>query len=159
MPVGAGGNAPVAVIVGHGLIGAAIPSRLHAAGFRTVCVGHRQRELSDYLALDLASDAGRADLAAALAELRPRCAVLVHGPSDVTWIDQNEAAAAAVHCGVAEIVASSGVPAVLISTDNVFPGHRGGYRPEDRVEPANGYGRVKGLAENILLAGRPWCCG
>jgi dTDP-4-dehydrorhamnose reductase len=143
----------VALIVGHGLIGAAIPNRLNAAGFRTVCVGHRRRELPGYLALDLASEAGRASLAVVLAELRPRCAVLVHGPSDVTWIDQNEVAAAAVHCGVAEIVAGSGVPSVLISTDNVFSGHRGGYLPEDPVEPANGYGRVKGRAEDILLAG------
>jgi dTDP-4-dehydrorhamnose reductase len=149
----AGGNALHTLIVGHGLIGAAISTRLQAAGHNTVCVGHRQRDLPGYLALDLASEPGRADLEAALARLRPRSVVLVHGPSDVTWIDQNETAAAAVHCGVAAIVARSGVPAVLVSTDNVFPGRRGGYRPEDPVEPANGYGRVKARAEDILLAG------
>ncbi|MGH3155897.1 MAG: SDR family oxidoreductase [Streptosporangiaceae bacterium] len=151
----AGGNVPVALIVGHGLIGAAVPALLNAAGIRTVCVGHRRRELPGYLALDLASADGRAALGATVAKLRPRCVVLVHGPSDVTWIDQNEPAAARVHCGVAEIVARSGAPAVLISTDNVFPGHRGGYRPADPVEPANGYGRVKARAERILLDGGP----
>jgi dTDP-4-dehydrorhamnose reductase len=149
---GAGGNALTALILGHGLIGAAISTRLRAAGLRTVCVGHRERDLPGYLALDLASEPGRASLEETVARLRPRSIVLVHGPSDVTWIDQNETAAAAVHCGVAAIVAGSGVPAVLISTDNVFPGSRGGYRPQDPVEPANGYGRVKARAENILLA-------
>jgi dTDP-4-dehydrorhamnose reductase len=141
------------LIVGHGLIGAAVRERLAAAGLAAVSVGHRPRELAGYLALDLASQTGRAGLAAALDDLRPRCVVLVHGPGDVTWIDEHERAAAEVHCAVAAIVAHSGVPAVLISTDNVFPGDRGGYRPQDRVEPANGYGRVKARSERILLAG------
>jgi dTDP-4-dehydrorhamnose reductase len=121
----------------------------------TVCVGRRARDLPGYRALDLAGADGRAALGKAVAELRPRCVVLVHGPSDVTWIDQNEAAAAAVHCGVAAIVARSGTPTVMISTDNVFPGTRGGYRPGDPVDPANGYGRVKARAERIALAGGP----
>ncbi|HEY1914705.1 MAG TPA: sugar nucleotide-binding protein [Streptosporangiaceae bacterium] len=141
------------LIVGHGLIGAAVREGLAAAGFAAVSVGHRPRELPGYLALDLASESGRAGLARALDDLRPRCVVLVHGPSDVTWIDEHETAAAAVHCAVAAIVARSGVPAILISTDNVFPGARGGYRPQDEAEPANGYGRVKAQAERILLAG------
>lgn len=142
------------LIIGHGLIGGAVHALLQAdAGLPAVCIGRRQRDLPGYRALDLASATGRAALESAVADLRPRCVVLVHGPSDVTWIDQNEAAAAAVHCGVAAIVARSGIPAVLISTDNVFPGSRGGYRPHDPAEPANGYGRVKAQAESILLAG------
>jgi dTDP-4-dehydrorhamnose reductase len=149
----AGHPASPVLIVGHGLIGGAVRDRLKAAGLTVACVGQRPRDLPGYLALDLGSEAGRAGLATALADLRPRCVVLVHGPSDVTWCDENEPAAAAVHCGVATIVARSGVPAVLISTDNVFSGQRGGYRPEDRIEPANGYGRVKAQAERILLAG------
>jgi dTDP-4-dehydrorhamnose reductase len=140
------------LIVGHGLIGAAVREWLAAAGLAAVSVGHRPRELPGYLALDLASASGRAGLARALDDLRPRCVVLVHGPSDVTWIDEHETAAAAVHCAVSALVARSGVPAILISTDNVFPGSRGGYRPQDPAEPANGYGRVKAQAERILLA-------
>jgi dTDP-4-dehydrorhamnose reductase len=116
-------------------------------------VGRRSAARPGYLALDLASEAGRAGLAAAAADLRPRCVVLVHGPSDVTWIDQNEAAAAAVHCGVAAIAARSGAPVIMVSTDNVFPGTRAGYRPDDPAGPANGYGRVKARAEDIVLAG------
>ena len=143
-----------ALIVGQGLIGGALHAQLReVAELRTVCVGRRQRELPGYRALDLASGAGRAALAKTVADLRPRCVILVHGPSDVTWIEENEAAAAAVHGGVAAILASSGAPTVLVSTDNVFPGRRGGYCPGDPVEPVNGYGRVKAEAENILLAG------
>jgi dTDP-4-dehydrorhamnose reductase len=150
----AGGTASETLIVGHGLIGGAIGARLRAATGRPVTsIGRRPGDRPGYLALDLAGPAGRAGLEAAVAGLRPRRIVLVHGPSDVTWIDANETAAAAVHCGVAEIVARSGVPTILISTDNVFSGRRGGYRPGDPTEPANGYGRVKGRAEDILLAG------
>ena len=155
MADGKGPAASAALIIGHGLIGAAISARLRAAGEFPVCIGRRPRDLPGYQALDLASEAGRAELAAIIAGLRPRCVVLVHGPSDVTWIDDNEAAAAAVHGEVAGIVAGSGVPAVLVSTDNVFPGQRGRYRPADPAEPANGYGRVKARAERILLTAGP----
>jgi dTDP-4-dehydrorhamnose reductase len=88
-----------------------------------------------------------------LGDLRPHCVVLVHGPSDVSLINQREAAAAAAHCGVAGVVARSGKPAVLVSTDNVFAGRRGGYLPDDPVLPCNGYGRIKARAERLLLAG------
>jgi dTDP-4-dehydrorhamnose reductase len=144
-------GAPV-LIVGHGLIGRAVRAELAMAGAPAVSVGRRPLGLPGYVALDLASPAGRRALAAALSRERPGLVILAHGPSDVTWIDQNETAADAVHGGVAEIVAGSGVPAVLVSTDNVFPGTRGGYRPRDRPGPANGYGRVKARAENVLLA-------
>jgi dTDP-4-dehydrorhamnose reductase len=146
-------HSPAVLVVGHGLIGGAVRARLREApALRSVCIGRRQRDLPDYRALDLASEAGRAALEGTVADLRPRGVVLVHGPSDVTWIDEHEAAAAAVHCGVAAIVARSGAPAVLVSTDNVFPGTRGRYTPRDQAEPANGYGRVKARAENIVLA-------
>ena len=149
-----GRDTSVALVVGHGLIGGSLRVWLReSAGLSAVCIGRRQRELPGYLALDLASEAGRAALGKAVADVRPRCVVLAHGPSDVTWIDANETAAAAVHCGVAAIVAHSGVPAVLVSTDNVFSGRRGGHRPGDPVAPANGYGRVKAQAEDILLSG------
>jgi dTDP-4-dehydrorhamnose reductase len=157
MPVRAAiGASSVALIVGHGLIGSSLRERLRElAELPIVCIGRRQRELPGYRSLDLASEAGRAALGEAVAGERPQCVVLAHGPSDVTWIDNNETAAAAVHCGVAAIVARSGFPAVLVSTDNVFSGERGGYCPDDPVKPANGYGRVKARAEDILLAGGP----
>ncbi len=144
----------VVLVVGHGLIGSAIREQLQAQpDLRSVCVGRRPRNLPDHLDLDLASEAGRAALEAAVVDLRPQCVVLVHGPSDVTWINENEAEAAAVHCGVAAIVAGSGARAVLVSSDNVFSGRHGRYLPHDPTEPANGYGRVKLNAEDILLSG------
>ncbi len=146
---------PAVLMVGHGLIGEAVAARLRAAGQPTVCVARRSLSDPADLALDLASEAGRAALAEALQRLRPDRVVLAHGPSDVTWIEANEAAADAVHCGVATIVARSGAAVLLISTDNVFPGVRSRYRARDPVEPANGYGRVKARTESILLAGTP----
>jgi dTDP-4-dehydrorhamnose reductase len=148
-------NTPGVLIVGHGLIGAAVRAMLLAQRLPVTSVALRQTELPGYLALDLASAAGRAGLRTAISDLRPRCLLLVHGPSDVTWTDANSAAAAAVHCGVAAITARSGMPVILVSTDNVFPGTRGGYCPDDPVEPANRYGQVKALAERAVLAGAP----
>src|SRR4051794_40901844 len=153
MVVDVGRSRSPVLIVGHGLIGRAIRAELQTSeGTPAVSVGRRQGDLPGYEALDLASGYGRTRLRLAIAELRPRCVVLVHGPSDVTWIEQNEEAAATVHRGVATVVAESGVPAVLVSTDNVFLGRRGGYRPEDVIEPANGYGRIKAAAERIISA-------
>jgi dTDP-4-dehydrorhamnose reductase len=145
-----GGDTAAVLIVGHGLIGQAVRAMLIEQRVPVVSVGRRTAELRDHRALDLASEAGRAALRLAIADLRPRCVLLVHGPSDVTWIEANASAAADVHCGVATIAAQSGAPVILVSTDNVFPGTRGGYRPEDPVEPANGYGRVKSRAETVL---------
>lgn len=146
-------TAPLALIVGHGLIGEAVRVLLLAEGVPTVCIGRRRIDLPGYWACDLASETGLAAFEAALHDLRPGYVVLAHGPSDVTWAVENEADATAVHCGVAAIAARSGAPTVLVSTDNVFSGQHGRHRPIDPVQPANAYGRIKALAENILLAG------
>jgi dTDP-4-dehydrorhamnose reductase len=150
-----GGDMAGVLIVGDGLIGRAVRAMLRAQGISVTSIGRRQKELPGYQPLELASEAGRRALRLTVDEMRPRCVLLVHGPSDVTWIEANAAAAAAVHGGVAEVAASSAAPVILISTDNVFPGTRGAYCPEDPVEPANGYGRVKSLAESAVLAGAP----
>ena len=141
------------LIVGNGLIGRAVGTMLTTQRVPVASVGRRRTELPGYHALDLASDAGRDALRSVIDDLRPRCVLLVHGPSDVTWIDTHTTAATAVHHGVAEIAARSGAPVILVSTDNVFPGAHGGYRPDDPVQPPNGYGRVKALAENTVLDG------
>jgi len=154
MPTEDAPTTPPTLIVGHGLIGGAVRALLQAAGIPAVCIGRGPVQLPGYLALDLASEAGRAALQTAVADLRPACLVLAHGPSDVTWIDENAADAAAVHCGVAAIVAQSGAPTVLVSTDNVFSGTRGRCRPDDPTEPGNAYGRIKARAEGVLLASR-----
>jgi dTDP-4-dehydrorhamnose reductase len=144
-------DAPSVLIVGNGLIGSAVRDLLRAQGVAVASIGRRPADLPAYHALDLATASGRDGLRARLTAPRPACVLLVHGPSDVTRIDAYEAAAAAVHHGVTEIAAGSGLPVVLVSTDNVFPGTRGGYRPDDPAQPTNGYGRVKVLAEESVL--------
>jgi dTDP-4-dehydrorhamnose reductase len=140
------------LLVGHGLIGAAVRARLVAAGCPVICVARSAASVAGYMAHDLSGAVGLAALRAELAELRPRCVVLAHGPSSVTWIEGHEQEAGAVHGQVARIVADSGSPAVLVSTDNVFSGATLGYRPSDEVRPANAYGRIKARAEDLLLA-------
>lgn len=141
---------PPVLVVGRGLIGAAVAGRLRAAGLVVTTVS-RGAFGAGHLACDLSTPDGLVALRAHLRRARPRCVVLTHGPSDVTWIERHEAEADATHRGVAELVAGSGVPAVLISTDNVFPGDQGARTPAHPVRPGNAYGRVKSVAERALL--------
>lgn len=141
------------VIVGRGLIGGALAGRLRAGGHQVITVARSASGDRAERRCDLDSRVGRETLRAWLRWLRPKCVVLTHGPSDVTWIEGNEARAAAVHHGVAALVAESGVPTVLVSTDNVFDGRQGGRHPWHPIEPHNAYGRVKASAERELLAG------
>lgn len=132
------------LVVGNGLIGSALAGRLRAAGRPAVTVARTGSDAD----CDL-SDPTR--LRRVLDRVRPGRVVLTHGPSDVTWIEGDEAAARRVHAGVAAVVADSGVPATLVSTDNVFPGVEGARRPDHPVAPGNAYGRVKLEAERALL--------
>jgi dTDP-4-dehydrorhamnose reductase len=118
-----------------------------------VTVATANRTGSDQLGCDLSDRHGRDLLRAQLRRLRPQRVVLSHGPSDVSWIERNERQAEAVHHGVATILSDSGVPTVLVSTDNVFDGTLGGRRPDHRIRPRNAYGRMKAKAERALLAG------
>ncbi|NGY63147.1 sugar nucleotide-binding protein [Lentzea sp. NEAU-D13] len=132
------------VVVGRGLIGALTAARLRAAGHEVVTMARTGADVC----LDLADPDG---FRTALSRLRPETVILTHGPSDVTWIESNEAEAARAHVGTAEVVAEQGVRTVLVSTDNVFSGAEGRRRPSDAIAPANAYGRVKAAAERVLL--------
>lgn len=145
-------QAPV-VVVGRGLIGGALRASLLAARIRVITIARSAEAGSVHRARDLRDEAGRVALGADLRELRPRCVVLAHGPSDVTWIEHNAEQAAMAHCGVAEVVAESAVRSVLVSTDNVFSGVTSRHRPSDPIDPGNAYGRVKAQAERLLFAG------
>jgi dTDP-4-dehydrorhamnose reductase/N-acetylglucosamine kinase-like BadF-type ATPase len=136
------------LVVGQGLIGTAIVTRLRDAGHPVVSVARRPR--AGTLALDLSTKDGRAELAATARRITPRSVVLVHGPSDVTGCEDDPETALAVHEGVAEAVAGLGCPVVLVSTDNVFDGERPLNRTTDPVAPANAYGRAKLAAERRL---------
>jgi dTDP-4-dehydrorhamnose reductase len=140
------------VVAGRGLIGGAVRDHLRARGVRVATVARSGGAGRDDWALDLATPPGRGELAARLDREPPDRLVLTHGPSDVTWMERNEATAAGIHCGVAEVAAASGVPILLISTDNVFSGERGRMRPADPIAPPNAYGRLKAEAERIVLA-------
>jgi dTDP-4-dehydrorhamnose reductase len=53
---------------------------------------------------------------------------------------------------LAELAAEAGARLVLISTDLVFDGERGGYREDDAPSPLSVYGRTKADAEKAVLA-------
>ena len=100
------------------------------------------------------TEAGRRTLAALLSDQPPDCVVLVHGPSDVTWIERHESLARVAHEGAARVVSAH--PLVLVSTDNVFDGSQPNRSVADPANPVNAYGRVKLAAENAARRGAVW---
>ncbi|MFE0530388.1 SDR family oxidoreductase [Micromonospora sp. SD19] len=149
----------ITLIVGQGLIGGAVRDELSRRGQAPVTVARSARadvpglpqSTGAHLRHDLDLPGGRAALRADLERIGPDRIVLTHGPSDVSWMEENEERAARIHCGVARLAADSGVPTLLISTDNVFSGERGLMRPTDPVAPRNAYGRLKAEAERVVL--------
>ncbi|HTZ43721.1 MAG TPA: sugar nucleotide-binding protein [Jatrophihabitans sp.] len=141
------------VIAGAGLIGASLAEALRARGDEVTTVSRRPAGTGPQLNADLGTAAGRARLRALVERWRPRCTVLVHGPSDVTWIEAHEAEAAACHVGTATALA--GHRLLLVSTDNVFDGTQAMPAATDPSCPQNAYGRVKLAAERAGLAAHP----
>jgi len=138
------------LIVGRGLIGAGVAARLRHMGHPVVGVARSPRPEDDGPAIDLSTPEGRALLAASVRESAPRCVILVHGPSDVTWCEEAPRTAIAIHEGVAAELADVECPVVLVSTDNVFDGAHALNRTVDPVAPVNAYGRAKLAAERCL---------
>ncbi|GGW63358.1 NAD(P)-dependent oxidoreductase [Streptomyces lucensis JCM 4490] len=148
------------LVVGSGLVGAGIARRLASAGEAVTLVSRRPPALppeaygARWDALD-ATDAGACGRL--LDRLRPGRAVLVHGPSDVTWCEDHPDEARAAHVAVSDTFASLAPDAriVMISTDNVFGGDSAHHTESTPVAPANAYGRAKLAAEEALLAKAP----
>jgi dTDP-4-dehydrorhamnose reductase len=134
-------------MVGAGFIGGAVSREFEAAGWAVDAVSRRVGER-----LDVATATGRAALVELVRAGGFDLVVLCHGPSDVTWCEENPSVAAAAHAGTADAVAGTGAPVLLISTDNVFPGQRERYGAADPVAPCNVYGTVKRDAELAVLA-------
>lgn len=146
-----GSRTPARVlVVGAGLIGTPIIEALRARRIDVLSVCRSPRP-EPHLRADLSTEEGRGRLAKTLHTWRPDRAVLVHGPGDVTWMENNEQPATVTHAGTARVV--SGIPTVLISTDNVFDGATGCHEDTDAVRPLNAYGRVKLAAERALDGG------
>ncbi|MFH9422934.1 SDR family oxidoreductase [Streptomyces sp. NPDC017529] len=140
-------------VVGRGLIGTALARTLRLADAEVYTVARSGSSTPEHAPCDLGTPEGRAGLLAALRRWNPDRVVLTHGPSDVTWMADHPAEAAAAHTEVAEAVAARhGRGVLLVSTDNVFSGTAGLRTPDDPADPANVYGEVKLAAERAVLA-------
>lgn len=144
------------LVVGAGYLAAHIGRRLRADGHDPTLSSRRPPATPESEGLPWSPvDIGDPVRVRALVdEVRPDAAVVVHGPSDVTWCESHPEQAAAAHAGGAAHLAAAlgGRRVLLISTDNVFGGHQdsnGESRPPD---PANAYGRAKLAAERELDA-------
>jgi dTDP-4-dehydrorhamnose reductase len=142
------------LVLGAGYLAGRIGGRLAALG-HTVTLSSRHRSAEptslDWKPVDARE---RGSVHALVDSARPDAVVVAHGPSDITWCEANPGQASAAHHGGARYLAEvlDGRRALLISTDNVFPGRRESYAESDHTEPANAYGRAKLAAEDTLLA-------
>ncbi|TDC68103.1 SDR family oxidoreductase [Streptomyces hainanensis] len=143
-------------MVGAGYLAGHVGRRLAALGHHPVLSSRHRPTTPGTRGLDwLPADVVDPDsLTRLLATARADTVVTVHGPSDITWCEANPALADAAHHGGARRLAAllDGRRALMISTDNVFPGHRTSYGESDPTAPANAYGRAKLAAERALLA-------
>jgi 5-epi-valiolone dehydratase len=143
------------MMVGSGYLGGHVGARMRALGGRAVLCSRRPPTArsaagTEWQEMDVRDPASCRE---AVRRVAPDALVVVHGPSDITWCEEHEEEAMAVHgAGAANLVAAArGRPILLISTDNVFPGTRHGYGESDEPEPANAYGRAKLTGERTLL--------
>ncbi len=94
-------------------------------------------------------------LAAGFSEARPD--VALHAGAWARVGDCHREPARAEHVNthgsavLADLAARAGARLVLVSTDLVFDGERGGYREEDPPAPLSVYGRTKAAAEEAIL--------
>ncbi|MQS15745.1 sugar nucleotide-binding protein [Streptomyces kaniharaensis] len=144
------------LVVGAGYLASQVGERLSALG-HTVTLSSRHRPATAHgrhLGWHPVDAGDRRSVHALLAATGPDAVVVAHGPSDITWCEANPEQAMAAHRGGARYLAEAlgSRRALLISTDNVFPGSRSSYGEYDRAEPANVYGRAKLAAEDTLLA-------
>ncbi|MFF9867103.1 sugar nucleotide-binding protein [Streptomyces sp. NPDC013953] len=139
------------LIVGSGFVGRAVAARLAAGGDRPVLASRRPPggAPASWVPLDAADSAACRRV---VEEVRPDRLVLVHGPSDATWCEAHPDRAAALHTAAARnlTAAAPGVRTVLVSTDNVFPGHSPVNDESAPTAPANAYGRAKLAAEDVV---------
>jgi dTDP-4-dehydrorhamnose reductase len=144
------------LVVGAGYLAVHIGRRLRADGHHPTLSSRRPPKTPEAKGLawspvDIGAPARVREL---VDEVRPDAAVVVHGPSDVTWCEHHPEEAYAAHAGGAAHLAAAlgGRRALLISTDNVFAGHKDSHAESEPPAPANAYGRAKLAAEKELLA-------
>jgi dTDP-4-dehydrorhamnose reductase len=95
-------------------------------------------------------------VAAAYANARPEVVLHLGAVTTVAECFREPERARRVNTGatavLAELAGRTGARLILVSTDMVFDGTRGGYREEDLPAPLSVYGRTKAEAEQVVLA-------
>ncbi|GAB3079085.1 SDR family oxidoreductase [Micromonospora schwarzwaldensis] len=139
------------LIVGSGFVGRAIADHLAGSGHPVVLSSRSPAPgTHPWRPLDV-TDPGACR--ALVDAVQPEAVVAVHGPSDVTWCENNSEQAAREHVAAARnlVAAAPDRRLLLISTDNVFDGRTESFDEHAVPRPANAYGRAKLLAERHIL--------
>jgi dTDP-4-dehydrorhamnose reductase len=137
------------LVVGEGLIGAALARHLERQGHSVVPTSRRPDAGGGFLHLDLAEPQGWSDLPDVDA------AVLCAAVARLADCDADPEGSARINVAgcveLAQRLAGRGAQAVLLSTDKVFDGARAQRRRDEPPCPATEYGRQKAVAEEGVL--------
>ena len=129
-----------------GFLGSCLHEVLRDAGHRVLAAS--RREGAGAVTFDLRDGAS---VAAIVARTQPDVVIHAAAIADLAACERDPALAFDVNARAAEALAISalhaGARVVLISTDQVFSGERGGYREADAPGPVNVYGASKLEAE------------
>jgi dTDP-4-dehydrorhamnose reductase len=135
-----------------GVLGAALLRELRGRGLGVEAWSGPHATASGVRPVDLADGAAVAD---AFRAARPAAVIHAAARARVGDCHRDPDGAFRVNVGgtatLAGLAAASAARLVLVSTDLVFDGERGGYREEDPPSPASVYGRSKRAAEGAAL--------
>jgi dTDP-4-dehydrorhamnose reductase len=140
------------VIGASGVLGRAVMQAAAAQGRAAIGTAFR-RPAEGLRRFDIERD----DIGSAVPELAPGDAVvLLAARSDPAWVFDNPGESHAVHVEgtlrVARLALRIGARVILVSSELVFDGVRGGYAEEDPTAPTTLFGRQRVEAEETLRA-------
>jgi len=138
------------VIGASGLLGRRLLSRLGQSG-DTVVGTYASRAAAGLRRLDIVD---AAQVAACIAELRPRVIYLAAALTHVDYCEEHPEAAHRINvlgpCAVAEAARRTGAKLVFYSSEYIFDGASGPYDETAAPNPLSAYGRNKLEAENAI---------
>jgi len=138
------------LIIGSGFVGSALAQRIVDTGGEAILASRNPPAAGfPWTPLDVTD---RDACAKAIETTQCDALVLVHGPSDVTWCNQNPDEALRGHETAARNIAAVAGDRriVMISTDNVFDGTAAAPDEDAPTNPGNAYGIAKLAAERAI---------
>jgi dTDP-4-dehydrorhamnose reductase len=145
------------VVIGGGMIGAALAAHLRTIGADVVTSTRRKNEVGRAcFYLDLADDP--ADWRIPPCDVMFLCAAMTSLADCRTYPNRARRINVSGALQVIKLCSGAGAFTVFLSTNQVFAGDRGDHGPDDLVSPRSVYGQLKAEAERAIKEAVPECC-